>query len=115
VARRRRAALPAFLRRSSRMDDGREVLLEGFSADLQVRFASLAADRILIEHRNSEGQSFALHTTENRAVEMVWNDGKTAHHWSADHGTILSGQPQHIESTGCISRRVLIPRAACYR
>lgn len=40
----RAPALPAFLRRSSRMDYGREDLRAGFSADLWVRFASLAAD-----------------------------------------------------------------------
>jgi hypothetical protein len=92
----RAPALPAFLRRSSRMDYGREDLRAGFSVDLWVRFASLASDQILIDNRTREGQGFALRTTENRAVEIVLNDGTTENRWSSDPGTIVSGKPRHI-------------------
>jgi hypothetical protein len=92
----RAPALPAFLRRSTRMDYGREDLRAGFSVDLWVRFASLAPGQILIDNRNSDGRGFALRTAENGAVEIVLNDATTENRWSSDPGTIMAGQPQHI-------------------
>jgi hypothetical protein len=88
--------LPALLRRSSRMDYGREDLRAGFTLEIWARLASLDAGQRLLENRTAGGKGFVLRTTADRAVELVLNDGTTENRWSSDPGTIKAGEPQHI-------------------
>ncbi|MEN6603820.1 MAG: LamG-like jellyroll fold domain-containing protein [Bryobacteraceae bacterium] len=88
--------LPAFLRRSSRGDYGREDLRAGFSVELWVRPTSAGPGQVLVDNRSGDGRGFVMRTVENHAVEIVLNDGMTENHWSSDAGTITEGKTQHI-------------------
>jgi hypothetical protein len=88
--------LPAFLRRSSRMDHGREDLRAGFTIEAWVRLATLDAGQILVDNRAEGGRGFVVRTTAERAVELVLDDGTTQNCWSSDPGTLKAGEPQHI-------------------
>ena len=88
--------LPAFMRRSTRIDYGREDLRAGFTVDVWVRLRSLKPDQVLLDNRTPDGKGFALRTTGGAAAEIVLNDGRTENRWSSDPGTLMPGKTQHI-------------------
>ena len=88
--------LPAFLRRSSRGDYGREDLRAGFSVELWLRLASAGPGQVLVDNRGKDGRGFVVRTAEDHAVEIVLNDGMTENRWSSDPRVIAEGKTQHI-------------------
>lgn len=89
--------LPLFLRRSTvRADHGTEDLRAGFSVELWVRFASLAAGQILLDNRTEDGRGFCLQTTELGTVSIVLNDGRSDSHWMCDPDLLTTQQRHHI-------------------
>jgi hypothetical protein len=88
--------LPLFTRRSRRADYGVEDLRSGFSLDIWARFNALKPGQMLLDNRTSDGKGFVLRTSEENAVELTLNDGKTESRWASDPGTIQMGKLQHI-------------------
>jgi len=88
--------LPGFLRRSSRMDYGREDLREGFSLEVWARLPTKAPGQTLLDNRTAGGKGFALLTARGAAVEIVLNDGATENRWASDPSTVIPGRVQHI-------------------
>ncbi|HZT31220.1 MAG TPA: exo-alpha-sialidase [Bryobacteraceae bacterium] len=88
--------LPPFSRRSTRSDYGKEDLNNGFSLALWVRLDSLKPDQWLVDTRTGDGRGYAMRTTDNRAAEIILNDGRSESRWASDPGTLVEGKIQHI-------------------
>ena len=89
--------LPEFTQRdSSRADYGTKDLRRGFSIDLWVRFAALAAGQVVLDNRTENGKGFCLQTTARGTLEIVLQDGRSESRWDCDPQLLRSGQLQHV-------------------
>ena len=91
------APIPEFVARdSSRADYGSRNLNAGFSLDLWVQFDSLAPGQVLLDNRSQEQLGFCLQTTDQAALEIVLNDGRTENRWACDPDMLQAGKQQHV-------------------
>jgi hypothetical protein len=69
---------------------------QGFTLDLWLCFDDLTPHQIVFDSRGTDGKGVLLRTTEHETLELVLNDGRTAHCWDCDRGMLSAGKRQHI-------------------
>lgn len=88
--------LPAFLARDhNRPDYGTKDLRQGFTLDVWFRVSSLAMEQTILDTRTPDGQGVHLHLTQDRALKLILNDGRTESGWSCDPGLLEVEKNQH--------------------
>lgn len=88
-------ALPAFVRRSNRLDHATEDLRAGAAFELWHTLESGEAGQVLVSNRTSDGRGFRIQTVPGGALEIVLGDGRTESRWASDPGTLATGRLQH--------------------
>jgi hypothetical protein len=89
--------LPTFTRRDrERADYGTLDLRQGFTAEIGVRFNSLAAGQVVLDNQTADGRGFCLQTTAGGTLELTLNDGRTENRWDCDPGLLQKGTLHHV-------------------
>ena len=86
--------LPDFVASDSkRPDHGTKNLYAGFTIDMNMKLESLPVGQVLLDSRMENGQGLLVTTTEQGAVEIKMNDGRTTCNWDSD--PILKAKQEH--------------------
>jgi hypothetical protein len=89
--------LPEFNQRDGkRPDHGGKDVRAGFSIDSLLQFDSLVPGQVILDSRNASGKGLLLSTTDNGAIKLTLNDGRSESSWDCDRGTVQTGKRHHI-------------------
>lgn len=68
----------------------------GFTLEMWVRLASLAAGQVVLDTRTEEGRGVVVRTTERGTIELAMQDGQQCSSWECDQGVLREGERQHV-------------------
>lgn len=92
--------LPELHQRDTKSEDqhGKD-LRSGFSLDLWVNLAALAAGQHLLDSRDASGKGILVSTASAGTIRIALNDGRQEVAWESDRGALKTGNPQHVVIT----------------